>query len=127
MRTVLHQFFSPKKDELEKLWSQALICYDASTLLNLYGYSEATASELVQVVKRYADRSRLHHQFATEYARNRVRTILKQVSNFADTEKDFERIEKERLAPKQEHPFLSEKARLALGESEGNSRTTGGR
>jgi hypothetical protein len=107
MRTALHQFFRPTRDDFERLWKEALIAYDASALLNIYGYSEDTRSDLIGVIRHYADRSRLPYQFALEYARNRISTIVKQIKNYQNTENDFKKIETVRLQPKMEHPFLS--------------------
>lgn len=114
MRTVLHQFFRPERSDFERLWQEALICFDASALLNLYGYSEDTRGNLIDVIKHYAERTRLPYQFAREYARNRAITIVKQVKNYQGTEKDFEQIASKRLQPKREHPFLSDAALKAF-------------
>jgi hypothetical protein len=108
MRTVLHQFFRPTRDDFKRLWKEALIAYDACVLLNLYGYSEDTRTDLISVIQHYADRSRLPHQFALEYARNRLSTIVKQIKNYQNTENDLKKIERDHLQPKTEHPFLSE-------------------
>lgn len=110
MRTVLHQYFRPEQSDFERLWKEALICFDASVLLNLYGYSEETRDNLIDVITHYAERTRLPYQFAKEYARNRATTIVKQIKNYQATEKEFEQIASKRLQPKREHPFLSEDA-----------------
>jgi hypothetical protein len=99
MRTALHQFFRPTRDDFERLWKEALIAYDASALLNIYGYSEDTRFDLIAVIRHYADRSRLPYQFALEYARNRISTIVKQIKNYQNTENDFKKIETVRLQP----------------------------
>lgn len=114
MRTALHQFFRPTREGFERLWKDALIAYDASALLNIYGYSEDTRSDLIGVIRHYADRSRLPHQFAWEYARNRISTIVKQIKNCQNTENDFKKIETVRLQPKMEHPFLSQASLAAF-------------
>jgi hypothetical protein len=107
MRTTLHQFFRPTRNEFERLWKEALIAYDACALLNLYGYSDETRANLISMIQQYAHRTRLPHQFALEYARKRVSTIVKQIKNYQNTENDFNKIERDRLQSKTEHPFLS--------------------
>lgn len=114
MRMVLHQFFRPQRSDFVRLWKEALICFDASALLNLYGYSEETRGNLINVIKHYAERTWLPYQFAREYARDRATTIIKQVKNYQVTEKEFEQIASKRLQPKREHPFLSEDALKAF-------------
>jgi hypothetical protein len=82
MRKALHEFFRPTKEEFEKLWKDALITFDSSSLLNLYGYSAETKKELVEAYEKFKDRIILPYQFALEYSRNRTKVINKQISNF---------------------------------------------
>lgn len=114
MRTVLRHYFRPDRTEFERLWKDALISFDASALLNLYGYSDQTRDNLIEVIKSYAHRSRLPYQFAREYARNRASTIIKQIKNYHDTERDFAQIASKRLQPKREHPFLTSESAAAF-------------
>src|SRR5580704_648495 len=115
MRKALHEFFRPTREELETLWKSALITFDASSLLNLYGYSAETKSELVAAYDKFGDRIILPYQFAHEYSRNRANVISKQISNFQKAEEDIGKLFKKHEA-KQEQPFLSSKSMNALQE-----------
>lgn len=114
MKEALHQYFRPTKQEFEALWKEASIVFDASVLLNVYGYSDETREQLLDLIRKFEDRVSLPHQFALEYARNRPGTIVKQINHYAAAESDFEKFAVNRLQPKTEHPYLSPKALEAL-------------
>src|SRR3954469_23366779 len=104
MRESLHQFFRPLEDEFKALWADALISFDASVLLNVYGYSKATREEISSLIQKYKDRLTLPHQFALEYARNRASVIVRQAANCRNTIKAFQQIRDDRLRPKRDNP-----------------------
>jgi hypothetical protein len=52
----------------------------------------------------------LPHQFAFEYVRGRHSTILKQVRNYLKIEDALRKIKDTDIAPRREHPYLSENA-----------------
>lgn len=109
MRDVLHEYFRPTKEEFEKLWKEAFITFDASSLLNLYGYSKETKNELVGAYGKFRERIFLPYQFAYEYSRNRAKVIKRQIANFASAEKDLQELLRKH-GVKQEQPYLSEQA-----------------
>ena len=126
MRKALHEFFRPTREEFEKLWRDALITFDASSLLNLYGYSAETKGELVEAYEKFKERIILPYQFAREYSENRANVIGKQISNYQKAEKDLAELIKKHEA-KQEQPYLSRKSRRAVSAilselAEGRSR-----
>ncbi|MBM2715846.1 DUF4935 domain-containing protein [Mesorhizobium caraganae] len=106
MKTVLHEYFRPTKAEFEKFWSDALITFDASSLLNLYGYSSDTKKELVKAYETFTKRIILPYQFALEYSRNRAKVISNQIRNFQKAENDLNELLKKHKV-KQEQPYLS--------------------
>ncbi len=107
MRDTFRRYFPPTDKELRALWSDGLISFDASVLLNVYGYSAETRDELVALIEQNASRIRLPHQFALEYCRDRSATIIKQVRNYLKVEKALQEILDNDLKPKRDHPFLS--------------------
>ena len=109
MREALHEFFRPTKEEFEKLWKAALVTFDASSLLNLYGYSADTKKELVGAYQTFSERIVLPYQFALEYSRNRAQVISRQIANFQKAERDLEELLKKHEV-KQEQPYLSAKS-----------------
>jgi PIN like domain len=124
MRNDFRQYFRPTTEELNKLWGEGLFICDASVLLNIYGYSDKTREELVGFIRENSSRVRLPHQFGLEYARNRSSVIIKQVNNCKRVEDELRKIRDSDIAPKHEHPYLSEKNSSAfdeiLKELEGN-------
>ncbi len=52
MRKILHQYFKPTKEELRELWEHGLFSFDASVLLNVYGYSGETRDQLVDFIEK---------------------------------------------------------------------------
>jgi hypothetical protein len=110
MRKVFHQYFKPTETELRELWDHGLFSFDASVLLNVYGYSSETRDKLVDFIQRNAHRVRLPYQFGLEYARNRSSVIVKQVNNYNRVEKALREIRDTDIAPKREHPYLNKKS-----------------
>ncbi|PZM08418.1 PIN-like domain-containing protein [Rhizobium tubonense] len=113
MRLALHEYFRPSKEEFEALWAHALITFDASSLLNLYGYSAETKKDLVAAYENFAPRIVLPYQFALEYSRNRAKIISKQIANFQKAQKDLEELLKKHES-RQEQPYLSSKSVKAV-------------
>ena len=110
MRNTFRQYFSIPEPDLVELWQHGLFSFDASVLLNIYGYSVETRDELLNVIKRNAARIRLPHQFAIEYARNRHKVIIKQVSKYQEVERELEGIKRKYFEHKREHPYLTKKS-----------------
>lgn len=107
MKTEFKSYFAPSGDEFIAMWKESLFCFDASVLLNVYGYSQETREELLSLLERLAVRTRLPHQFGLEFARDRVKVILKQVANYHSVERELAKIKQVNFAPRREHPFLS--------------------
>jgi hypothetical protein len=114
MKAILHQYFRFTDTERDAFLSDALICYDANVLLNVYRYSEDTQKELVEVFKAFADRTLLPHQAALEYARNRASVIVEQVALCDQTAKALDDIVTKYITPKNKQPFLSDTSSAAL-------------
>ena len=107
MRIVFRHYSRPSRDDLARLWSAALFSFDASVLLNLYGYTDKTREALVHLAEDYAERLRLPYQFGLEYVRNRRNVIQKQISKYKNVEDRLEEIRKEILSTR-DHPYLSD-------------------
>jgi PIN like domain len=105
-----HQYFRPTEADLLEFWTAGLFSFDASVLLNIYGYSSETREKLVDFIEKNAGRIRLPQQFGLEYARNRAAVIVKQVNNYLKVEKALREIRNIDIAPKRDHPYLSKKS-----------------
>jgi hypothetical protein len=110
MRKTFRHFFRPTDVELADLWAHALFSFDASVLLNVYGYSSGTREELVKFLEHNTERVCLPHQFGLEYCRDRCRVIIKQVNNYLKIERELNNIREQQIAPKRDHPYLSKKS-----------------
>jgi hypothetical protein len=107
MRNSFRHYFRPTDTDFEKLWASALFAFDASVLLNIYGYSNDTREALVEFVNNNANRLALPHQFGLEFARRRCSAIIKQVNNYQKMEGKLNDIREHFLDPKREHPHLT--------------------
>lgn len=114
MRAKFHQYFKPLESEIKTLWANGLFSFDASVLLNVYGYSDETCEDLVAFLEKNAERIRLPHQFALEFSRNRASVIIKQIDNHIAAEKDLKKILNVHFEPKRDHPYLSDEALSAF-------------
>src|SRR5690242_5517898 len=114
MRNEFQHYLKPTEDEVKGVWENGLFSFDASVLLNVYGYSKETCAEMVAFFDGNAERIRLPHQFALEFCRNRTGVIIKQVNNYHTAEKDLKRILEEHFLPKRDHPYLSVEAMQAF-------------
>lgn len=110
MKAALAHFFRPSDDVFQELWTSCIFAFDASVLLNIYGYSPVTQTDLLQLLERIKDRTRLPYQCGLEFARNRTRVILKQAANCDNAEKLLADLRKNYLDKKVEHPFLCDES-----------------
>lgn len=116
MKESFHGYFVLSDDEFAGLWQSSLISFDASTLLNLYRYSPASSTSLIELLEIYTDRIRLPHQFSLEYARNRPKVIVEQANKYVAALAAFESFENDWIVSNRQHPYLSEAAQLGLKE-----------
>jgi len=107
VRNAFRAYILPTPEEFTALWENAIVCFDASVLLNVYGYSDDTREELLSLLERQAHRVRLPHQFGLEFVRNRAKVIRKQVGNYRKVEEQLEKIKNEDFSRRSDHPFPS--------------------
>ena len=110
MKKAFRAYILPTPEEFKTLWENAIFSFDASVLLNIYGYSENTREELLSLLERLSERVRLPHQFGLEFVRNRVKVILKQVGNYRSVEEQLQKIRDGNFSPRSEHPFPSQQS-----------------
>ena len=75
MRAQFQHFYKLTDGELDKMTPKAVIAFDASFLLDLYRYSDATAKQMFLVLDGLRDQIWLPHQAAYEFHKNRLRVI----------------------------------------------------
>lgn len=76
MRSNFLGFYSLSKELLDEVWGNAVLILDTNVLLDFYRVSPDTQSDLLRVVKYYAEQNRLWipYQVATEYHDNLYKT-----------------------------------------------------
>ncbi len=116
MRTALGHWFRIPDGEEQSLWQDGIFSFDASALLNIYAYSQETRSELITLIEAQTDRVRLPFQFALEYSRNRGPVVVKQINSYIKADAALQEFERKYIAPKREHPHLSEASLKALAQ-----------
>ena len=107
VRSSFPGYYRPSDQEFALLWREATFVFDASVLLNLYGYSTGTRGLFLDAVSQLGERVWLPWQFAEEYQRNRLKSIQEQVKHHADVEKALRQVHDQHFASKSRHPFIS--------------------
>ena len=67
MRELFRAYYPLSEDERDSAWSEGLIIFDTSALLNLYRYPLAARDRLIAVLDHLKERLWLPHQAALEY------------------------------------------------------------
>ena len=109
MRSNFPGYYSLSKELLDEVWGKAVLILDTNVLLDFYRVSPETQSDLLRVVKYYAEQNRLWipYQVATEYHDNLYKVIFEQVKKYDETLnilKDF----LNSISQKRNHPFLTD-------------------
>lgn len=96
----------------EKLWNEAIIVFDASSILNLYEYSENSRVDIFKLIKSFSNDKWIPFNVHFEFLKNKDKpinnTILKydELSNSLNSiEKQFVQI-KNKTKSKDKHPFI---------------------
>jgi PIN like domain len=82
MRDQYRGFYPPLPEELSRLWGEGLVVFDANTLLNLYRYTDQTATEFLATLMSIQDRIWLPHQAGLEFHRLRLGVIDQQAKAY---------------------------------------------
>jgi|26BtaG_2_1085354.scaffolds.fasta_scaffold02275_2 hypothetical protein len=110
MKDKFFGFYPPEENEIEDIWKNAIIAFDANTLLNLYRYSKNTKNDFIKTITEYSERIWLPFQVGYEFHNNRISVIKSQeityfeISNKLDEtlkkiESDFNQFKR--------HPFIN--------------------
>lgn len=84
MRDVFPGYYKPTKNEMDELWSSALVVLDTNALFNLFRYTNATRTAFLNVLSEKKDRLWLPHQVGLEFQRGRLGIIEDQAQAFTD-------------------------------------------
>ncbi len=89
------------------MWTESIITFDASSLLNLYFYSDRTAQTVLAVMGMSKDRVWLSHQAGLEYQRNRLGVLVKVAKGYTEAKKTLLSI-RSQIHARSQPPFLEE-------------------
>ncbi|MGH3622331.1 MAG: PIN-like domain-containing protein [Sciscionella sp.] len=83
-------WFAGQHDKRRTFFTDGLVVLDANILLNLYRIRPSARDDVLSVLQRFADESRLWvpHQAALEFVRNREPTVVGRFDNIARTRRD---------------------------------------
>jgi hypothetical protein len=107
MRTSFPGHCRPTREDFAQLWKNCVFVFDASVLLNLYCYSDATRTAFLEILEALKERCWIPHQFALEYVENRAGIIVKQVQDYQKVERAFKQAQSDHFQPSRRHPFIS--------------------
>jgi hypothetical protein len=71
MRKTFQEYYTPTPEEFAVLWSEGTFALDANVLLDVYRFSPATTTQLIEILERLGPRVWIPHQVALEYQRHR--------------------------------------------------------
>jgi hypothetical protein len=117
-----NRFGINNKDE-EKLWKEAIIVFDASSILNLYEYSEKSRQDIFKLIKSFKNDKWIPFNVHFEFLKNKSKpigtTILKydELSNsLKNIESQFDQI-KNKTKSDNKHPFIDSSIILTFEKS----------
>lgn len=93
MKTLFGHLLPLSEEEVEAIWNQGTLTFDANVLLDLYRYHPETRDALLDVLRRFKGRLWLSHQAASEFVRNRVRAAAAVSKELADAGDDLSKLE----------------------------------
>lgn len=109
MKEEFFGFYPPDEKEINDIWAEAIIAFDANTLLNLYRYSKSTRNDFLKTLNEYSDRIWLPYQAGYEFHNNRISVIKSQEQAYSEIGGKLDEIHKKLdkdLNPFKRHPFI---------------------
>lgn len=113
MKELFQAHIPDTNQEIERVWTEALIVFDANTLLNLYRYSDSSRSEFISVLKDIRERIWVPEQAALEYFENRAGVISEQSKSYEVARKTIKEL-RDALRKDRGHPFVKDKTMKSL-------------
>jgi len=107
MKKQFQSHIPDTEDSVSKVWEDAIIVFDANTLLNLYRYSDKSRSEFVALLQNLKDRIWTPEQAAHEYFKNRATVIADQSKAYDAAKKSINDL-RDALRKDRAHPFIAD-------------------
>lgn len=83
MKNLYREFYTPSKEEFDKIWREGIFIFDSCVFLNLYEYSEQTSNDLLKIIEHLKDRIWLPHQVGLEFFKERLSVIHRQKNAYS--------------------------------------------
>ncbi|WP_338808502.1 PIN-like domain-containing protein [Serratia marcescens] len=116
MRNAFKNRYPRKNDYYDELLKKATIVVDANVLLNMYRYSEDTASYILNILNHVKERVWIPHQVGREFFENRKKIIISQSDSYKETEQQLKKIVNN-FEDSQKHPFISKNSTTLLSNA----------
>lgn len=113
MKKLFQSHIPDSEQEIKRVWKDALIVFDANTILNLYRYSDRSRSEFIALLKNLKQRIWIPEQAAHEYFKNRFDVIGDQTKAYEAAKKSINDL-RDALRKDRGHPFIGEKTMESL-------------
>jgi hypothetical protein len=107
MRDTFPGYVRASESKIKEIWSKAWFCFDANVLLNVYRYSDDTASEVLETIKKLRPNIWWPWQAALEFHENRLEVIYEQTKAYKETAETVDQLSR-KLEHKREHPFIND-------------------
>ena len=108
MREDLFEWYILEPREREEALNEAIITFDANSLLTLYRLSKSDRDRVLDLLAELKERIWLAHQAAFEYQRNRLEVYYQQLDAYSALMKDME-VLRNRIVKSRAHPVLSQR------------------
>ncbi|HBA36834.1 TPA: hypothetical protein DCZ15_03090 [Candidatus Falkowbacteria bacterium] len=106
MKSSFFEYYNLDEAERSRILREGILIFDASSLLNLYQYSQNTINSLLNVLEGNKERLWLPHQFAKEYHKNRLKEIRVQSKAYESSVQNLENQLGNLISKSCVHPFL---------------------
>ena len=107
MKKLFQPHIPDNKTEVKRVWKDALIVFDANTILNFYRYSDKSRSEFIALLKNLSQRIWIPEQVAHEYLGNRSSISGDQTKAYEAANKSINDL-RDALHKDRGHPFIDE-------------------
>ena len=84
MREKFYEYYTPSKEEFDKMWAEGLFVFDTNVLLNIYKYRTETKEQLLGFLKRNELNNRiwLPYNVVYEFQERRLSIIDNQMNSY---------------------------------------------
>ena len=74
MRNVFYEYYGLTKEEIDRIWGNALLVLDTNVLLSLYRLQDEARKDILAAISKYKDRLWMPFQVGYEYHEHRLET-----------------------------------------------------